>query len=217
MEIARFGLNDFKNIFGSLTESLSFLLGVNTNLSGVGGTFSASGGGTNIGPVPANTTITSNSSLITSTTTKNANDQLVVDVTIPNDSNVGSTQWGISQTCTIPNNASPDTYVKAVMRINATSIKHISLMQLSITAGGITTSTPLDGDLTKVSFLTNEIFVLETLAIPLRDPTATTIVVAFNARPETLAGAANVEFKCTILEFGYVLSGSEENIWNGII
>lgn len=209
LAIAQYNIDKLKAIIGSRTETGSLLNGPNVYLTGTGGTASGLQGGS---VVPASTSITAQAG-VTCTTSKNASDQLVIDMAITGASNVSSTQLTISQTYTVPKTYSPRTMLKAMIRLNVQSMKLISYPQLTLACGGITTTTQGDGDFTKNDFLTNQIITFETIAIPYKDPTATTAVITFAFRPLTLVSPANVEVKCVVEEMGLEVTSGQMPVW----
>jgi hypothetical protein len=211
--IARSKVTEMASILGTRSSTNSFnLLGLNPSLSGTGGTASGLQGGS---VVPANTTITANAG-VTCTTSKNGEDKLVIGMTIPGASNISTTQLTISQTVNLPNTYSSNTSIKAVcrMRITGAGMQHISMLQLAAACGTMNTDSRGPGNLTKTDFFINgDVLTIETMPMPLRDPSATTLVVSIVFRPETLSSPSGVVLDCIVDELGYELSSITEVPW----
>lgn len=98
------------------------------------------------------------------------------------------------------------------MRID--SMARISVPQLQVTVGNISTDTRGSGEFTQTTFISGgQTFTQETVAIPVRDPAATTAVISMTFRPETLDSPSGVEFKGVIEEFGIEMSSVGEVDW----
>ena len=197
--IAKYALDTFKSFVGSLAKTPG-LFGPNINLNGAGGTNSGLQGGS---VVPASTIITAQAG-VTATTSKNADDTLRVQGSIPGVANVTTTQLTITQTQVIPRSWTADTYVKLVFRIRIRDVTDIDMIQaaISVTGGTVAADYREAGSISKVDLVGQELTV-ESNAIPMLDVAKTDIVGGLYIRPVTGA-TGTVAFDFDVVEFGFV-------------
>lgn len=187
-----------KEAFGSSVSNRSALFGVNTTLSGTGGTASNLVGGS---VVPASTTITANAG-VTCATSKTATDALAFDMSIAGASNISSTQMLITQSFTHPKTWGPNTLVKLVARFYVESISNVAILQLSHTYGSIVSGFQ-EQDWSLDPALNGKEFTIETVAIPYRNAATLLSDITFAVRPSTLSSPSNVSFKGELREIGF--------------
>jgi len=212
LAIAQAKLSEMQAIIGRRDTPFG-LFGVNPRLTGTAGTKTGTGTFLGSSVAPDNTTITLLGAGVRATTLKNSSDELMVDFTITGASDITATQLQISQTIsgtTETLTMSPSTWVKAVVRLRVTDMQRVSMPNLTITFGGVNGDVRGAGDFTKLTTLSNSLLVLETQAIPLRDPAASSISIQFNLRPETLADGSVVHFSGVIEEFGYEVTNAKD-------
>jgi hypothetical protein len=177
------------------------------SLTGAGGTASNLQGGS---VVPDSTTITAQAG-VTLTTSREPSGALKFDVAIPGASNVSSTQATLVQTYTFPATWAPDTFVRVIARVRVDQMANVSMLELDLDLGGGTVGTSYrEVNAHDEAAGQGRELVLETLCIPVTDPTATTITATLALRPDTVGSPSGVIAKYAVLEFGFMLSSQGE-------
>lgn len=173
----------------SLTQGMtvdwsSVLFGVNASLAGVGGT---AGAGTT-GDVAANTTISCAGTGLSCVASKNADDsQRIVGADAGPGITAGSEVISVAQTYTLPTTWGPKTRVKLVVIVTIHSQTNLGALRLSGAFGGqsIDMRTSASSSEAFDPALIGRMVVLETMPVPVCDPSVTTGTLSLDYRTLT--------------------------------
>jgi hypothetical protein len=212
VEMAKTILSDFQEIVGTGTYGIDRpLLGSNVMLTGTGGTASGLVSGS---IVPTGFFVTAQAG-VTCLATRSGDSSYRIEATIPGASNVSTTQLLITHAIPMPASYTSGTYVRAVAKLRVKKLKGVSILQLSalVGSGAISSAGNSATDLYADYTLEDSVLLLESVAIPVRDPTATTLNINLSMRPMTLGSPSGVEALFDIVEYGYEVVSENEVNW----